>query len=112
MTEPPTLRWDFGDGLPPVTVEDRVSVGHWFEDQGTYAVKVQVSDSSGLYASAERVVTVTNRKPSRLVRNLGTIVGVTFHDVNDRRHDGPACRAVAPQLVGHQPSRFALLAYW
>ena len=48
---------------------------------------------------------------SRLVRDFGPIVSVTFRDVNDRRHDGPVCRAVAPQLVGHQPSRFAFLAF-
>ena len=46
----------------------------------------------------------------RLMRDFGPIVGVTFRDVNDRRHDRPVCRAIAPQLVGDQPPRFASLA--
>ena len=47
----------------------------------------------------------------RLVRNLRPIVGVTLGDVKNRRHDGPVCRAIASQLVGDQPLRFASLAF-
>jgi len=31
--------------------------------------------------------------------------------VDDRRHDGPVRCAVAPQLIGYQPPRFASLAF-
>ncbi len=47
----------------------------------------------------------------RLVRDFGPIVRVTFRDVNDRRHDRPVCRAIASQLVGDQPPRFASLTF-
>ena len=43
----------------------------------------------------------------RLMRDFGSVVGVTIRDVKDRRHDRPVCRAIASQLVGDQPPRFA-----
>ena len=45
-----------------------------------------------------------------LVGDFGPVVGVTFRDVDDRRHGCPLCRSIAPQLVGHEPPRFASLA--
>lgn len=66
FTEPAQVKWDFGDGSPPVSTGERVSVGHHYEDQGTYTVTVTVADSAGIYASGEREVTVGNRGPDSL----------------------------------------------
>ena len=49
--------------------------------------------------------------PCGLMGDFGPVVGVTFRDMNDRRHDGPVCRAIAPELVGDQPPGCASLTF-
>ena len=47
----------------------------------------------------------------RLVGDLRSVVRVLRRIMDDRRHCAPPCSAVDPQLVGHQPPRFAALAF-
>jgi len=46
-----------------------------------------------------------------LVRDFSPIVGISAGVVEDGRHHSSMRCAVAPQLVGHQPPRFASLAF-
>ena len=60
-----TYAWDFGDG----STGTGVSPSHSYGTAGTYTVKLTVSDSSGLSASASTNATVT--APTKLTANPG-----------------------------------------
>jgi len=55
--------WDLGDGSEPVTSASP-TVAHTFADDGTYTVKLTVTDDDDLAASTSRKVTVANAAPT------------------------------------------------
>lgn len=57
-------RWDFGDGTDPVEGADLARVQHAFPDQGTFRVRLTVTDSDGSSVSTEVPVAVENVDPT------------------------------------------------
>lgn len=64
-TEPPQVRWDFGDGTA-VNTGEALNVDHIYLEQGSYTLTVTMSDSDGIYASGTREVVVANDEPDSL----------------------------------------------
>lgn len=63
LERPPTLRWDFGDGTPPIEVEAHTSVAHVWPDEGRYTLTVSALDEGAVFAETTREITVRNRNP-------------------------------------------------
>lgn len=60
---PAELRWDFGDGCPPVSTGERASVSHVYEQNGSYVATVTARDRRGVFATGSLPIEVTNRPP-------------------------------------------------
>lgn len=57
--------WDFGDGTR-VAGADRIQVAHTWADEGSYLVRLTVTDADGSAAAAEHYVSVRNRAPTEV----------------------------------------------
>jgi PKD repeat protein len=60
---PAELRWDFGDGCPPVSTGERASASHVYEQNGSYVATVTARDRRGVFATGSLPIEVTNRPP-------------------------------------------------
>ena len=65
-----TILWDFGDGS---TVSGTLTPTHVFADNGTYTVKLTVTDSDQQSQTDTLTATVTNVKPTLTVPGLQTV---------------------------------------
>ncbi len=70
-TRPVKFTWDFGDGSAPVVVNERVSVSHLYEEQGSYTLRVTAASNGAVFGGGSRQVEVRNRPP-RFIRIAAT----------------------------------------
>jgi PKD repeat protein len=80
-----TFQWDFGDGT---TASDLLDQTHIFNDEGTYVVKLTVTDDDSASGVVEVPITVNNVAPTAVLGNNvpqpeGSDVTVTFTDIFD-----------------------------
>lgn len=89
-----SYRWNFGDGSEPVEGPE-ARVAHAFPDQGTWRVRVTVTDSDGSEASTEIPV---------LVENVAPRIEIVADDVNVEQGVPATFRAEVIDAVG-DPAR-------
>jgi PKD repeat protein len=96
-------RWDWGDGY---TSNAMVST-HAYADQGTYTVRMIVTDAGGLADSVVRTAIIGNIKPTgRLVAPSTVREGTQFSLQAASLQDGPADLAAGLQLAFNCGSGF------
>jgi PKD repeat protein len=80
-----TFQWDFGDGT---TASDLLDQTHIFNDEGSYVVKLTVTDDDSASGVVEVPITVNNVAPTAVLGNSGPTaegseVTVSFSDMFD-----------------------------